>query len=54
VAKNVNLVIVKAVQAASRDLSVSQIIAAWAIVRADIESAGLGGRAVVTTTMGGE
>jgi hypothetical protein len=54
VAKNVNLVIVKAVQAASPDLSVSHIIAAWAIVAADIEAAGLGGRAVVTTTLTGE
>jgi hypothetical protein len=53
VVKNVNLVIVKAVQAASPDLSVSHIIAAWAIVAADIEAAGLGGRAVVTTTLSG-
>jgi hypothetical protein len=48
------MVIVKAVQATSRDLSVSHVIAAWAILAADIEAAGLGGRAVVTTTLSGE
>jgi hypothetical protein len=52
VAKNANLVIVKAVPTA--DLSASQFIAAWAVVARDIESAGLSGRAVVTTSMGCE
>jgi hypothetical protein len=45
---------VKAVPDSSDDLSASQFIAAWAVVARDIESAGLSGRAVVTTSMGCE
>jgi hypothetical protein len=54
VAKNANLVIMKAFPDERRPLSASQFIAAWAIVARDIESAGLSGRAVVTTSIGCE
>jgi subtilisin family serine protease len=52
VAKNVNLVIVKAVPDPSRAMPASQYIAAWAIVARDIETARLRGRAVVSISMG--
>jgi subtilisin family serine protease len=53
VAKNVNLVIVKAMPS-SGITHASQLISAWAIVARDIETAGLNGRAVVTTSIGCE
>jgi hypothetical protein len=54
VAKNANLVIMKAFPDERRPLSASQFIAAWAIVARDIESEGLSGRAVVTASIGCE
>jgi hypothetical protein len=47
VAKNANLVVVKAVRAETDQLYPSLFIAAWAIVARDIESAGLSRRAVL-------
>jgi subtilisin family serine protease len=54
VAKNANLVIVKAVQSASRFIYVSHFVAAWAVVARDIETAGLSGRAAIITSIGWE
>jgi hypothetical protein len=53
VAKNVNLVIVKAIPS-SGIIHVSQFITIWAMIGRDIQSAGLSGRAVVTTSLGCE
>jgi hypothetical protein len=53
VAKNVNLVVVKAITT-SRTIRASQFISTWAMIGRDIQSAGLSGRAVVTTSMGCE